>query len=147
MAAGGLGDAAHNHAAPPFRIAAPSFGGGFWHAANGYRYTVTISEEGAVAEQGDPLPLESLRIDDFAVEDGYLSIRFTAKPATWLSGFSDKLYVCASDTLPMSQDDKHKLNLDGAVLVLDEGDADTATLLVPLGEHSNSRFFAVESAQ
>ena len=113
-------------------------------AANGYRYTVTISEEGAVAEQGDPLPLESLRIDDFAVEDGYLAIRFTAKPATWLSGFSDKLYVRASDTLPMH---KHKLNLDGAVLVLDEGDADTATLLVPLGEHSNSRFFAVEFAQ
>lgn len=118
-------------------------------AANGYSYTVTIDPDagGVVAEQGDPLPLESLTIGDFEVEDGYLAIRFTAKPATWLSGFSDKLYVCASDTLPMPQDDKHKLNLDRAVLVLDEGDADTATLLVPLGEHSNRRFFAVEFAQ
>ena len=129
-------------------LGAPS-GTSHTFSANGYSYSVTIDSDAgvAVAEQGEPLPLESLRIDDFEVAEGYLAIRFTAKPATWLFGFSDKLYVRASDTLPMPQDDKHKLNLDGAVLVLDEGNADTATLFVRLGEHSNSRFFAVEFAQ
>ena len=114
--------------------------------ANGYRYSVTISTEGSSdAEKGEPIPLESLNIDGFDVYDDYLVIRFTAKPQTWLNGFSDKLYVRASDTLPMPQDDAHKLNLADAELVLEDGDA--ATLFVPLGESSGSKFFAVEFSQ
>ncbi|MBQ4385404.1 MAG: InlB B-repeat-containing protein [Kiritimatiellae bacterium] len=114
--------------------------------ANGYRYSVTISTEGSSdAEKGEPIPLESLNIDGFDVYDDYLVIRFTAKPQTWLNGFSDKLYVRASDTLPMPQDDAHKLNLAAAELVLEDGDA--ATLFVPLGESSDSKFFAVEFSQ
>lgn len=114
--------------------------------ANGYRYSVTISSEGSSdAEKGEPIPLESLNIHSFDVCDGYLAIRFTAKPPTWLNGFSDKLYVRASDTLPMPEGDAYTLNLDDAKLVLEDDDA--ATLFVPLDEHSGSKFFAVEFSQ
>jgi hypothetical protein len=127
-------------------LGAPS-GTAHTFAANGYSYTVIIDSDagGAVAEQGEPLSLEALNIDGFEVRDGCLAIRFTAKPPTWLNGFYDKLDVRASNTLPMPKDDAHKLNLVDAELVL-EGD-DAATLFIPLGEHSNRRFFAVEFAQ
>ena len=98
-----------------------------------------MSEEGAVAEQGSPLPLESLKIDGFAVDDGYLLIRFTAKPATWLYGFIDLINIRASETLPIDGGSP-LLDLSGAELYL-EG-ADAATIIVPLT--SPVRFFRVE---
>ena len=124
-------------------LAAPS-GTSHTFSANGYNYTVTIDSDagGSVADKGDPLPLESLRIDDFAVEDGYLAIRFTAKPSTWLYGFSDLIAVRASETLPIPGSDDALLDLSDAELQL-EG-ADAATLVVPLGEGGRSRFFKVE---
>ena len=101
-----------------------------------------MSEEGAVAAQGDPLPLELLRIDDFEVADGYLAIRFTAKPATWLYGFSDLISIRSSATLPIPYSDDSLLDLSAAELYL-EG-ADAAMIIVPLGEDTTSRFFKVE---
>ena len=126
-------------------LASPS-GASHTFSANGYSYTVTIDPDagGAVADKGDPLPLESLSIDDFAVEDGYLAIRFTAKPATWLYGFADLIRIRASETLPIPDSDDALLDLSKAELQLD--DEDTATLVVPLGEGGPSRFFKVEGA-
>ena len=112
-------------------------------AANGYSYTVTMSPEGAVAVKGDPLSLESIRIDGFVVADGYITIRFTAKPATWLYGFGDLIRIRASETLPIPDTDDAILDLSGAELYLDG--ADSATLVVPLGERPASGFFKVES--
>ena len=113
-------------------------------AANGYSYTVTINEAtgSAEAEQGEPLPLESLRIDDFAVGEGYLAIRFTAKPATWLYGFADLIRIRASETLPIPRSDDALLDISGAELQL-EG-ADAATIVVPLDGATSDRFFKVE---
>jgi hypothetical protein len=113
-------------------------------AANGYSYKVTIdaSAGGAVAEQGEALPLESLRIDDFAVEDGYLAIRFTAKPTTWLYGFADLISIRSSATLPIPGSNESLLDLSGAELTL-EG-VDSATIIVPLGGDADSRFFRIE---
>ena len=130
----------HLLSASPHRLLGATSGTPHTFAANGYRYTVTISEEGAVAEQGDPLPLESLKIDDFAVEGGYILLRFTAKPATWLYGFSDLIKIRASATLPIPDGDSSLLDLSGAELYL-EG-ADAATIIVPLT--SSARFFRVE---
>ena len=111
---------------------------------NGYNYSVTIdaASGGAVAEQGEPLPLESLKIDDFAVADGYMAIRFTAKPATWLYGFADLIVVRASETLPIPSTDDSILDLSGAELHLEGSDA--ATLVVPLPQGGANRFFKVE---
>ena len=115
-------------------------------SANGYSYTVEISSDsgGAVADRGDSLPLESLVIDDFAVEDGYLAIRFTAKPATWLYGFADLIVVRASATLPIPDGDESLLDLSDAALYHDECDADSATIVVPLEGDAPGRFFRVE---
>ena len=125
-------------------LGAPS-GTAHTFSANGYSYTVTIDPDagGAVAEQGDPLPLESLAIDDFAVEDGYLAIRFTAKPATWLYGFADLIKVRASGVLPIPDTAEALLDLSAAELTL-EGE-DSATIVVPVGEGGPSRFFKVEA--
>ena len=125
-------------------LLAVSSGTSHTFSANGYSYTVTIDAAagGAVAEQGDPLPLESLRIDDFAVADGYLAIRFTAKPSTWLYGFADLIKIRASATLPIPDTDDALVDLSDAELRL-EG-ADAATLVVPIGEGGQSRFFKVE---
>ena len=101
-----------------------------------------MSEAGAVAEQGDPLPLESLKIDDFAVEDGYILLRFTAKPATWLYGFADLIKIRASETLPIPNSDDALLDLSGAELYLEGSDAET--IVVPLGDENRNRFFRVE---
>ena len=116
-------------------------------AANGYSYKVTIDPDagGVVAEQGDPLPLKSLKIDDFAVWDGYLAIRFTARPATWLYGFSDLIRVRASESLPIPGTADSVLDMSGAELRLEDGD--TATIFVPLGDDSPNRFFRVESRE
>ena len=102
--------------------------------------TIDPSAGGAVATQGDPLPLESLKIDDFAVEDGHIILRFTAKPATWLYGFKDLIRIRASETLPIPDGDSSLLDLSGAELYL-EG-ADAATIIAPLT--SPARFFRVE---
>ena len=114
-------------------------------AANGYNYTVTIDSSvgGTVAEQGAPLPLESLKIDDFSVADGYIAIRFTAKPATWLYGFADLIVIRASETLPIPDTDDTILDLSGAELQLEGSDA--ATLVVPLAPDSPNMFFKVVS--
>ena len=91
-------------ASPQNGLLGASSGTAHTFSANGYRYTVTIdpSARSAVATQGDPLPLESLKIDDFAVENGWLVIRVTASPATWMYGFADTLEVHASETLPIA---------------------------------------------
>ena len=130
--------------ASPRRLRAPTSGTAHTFAANGYSYTVTIDADtgGAVAEQGDPLPLELLKIDDFVVEDGYLAIRFTAKPETWLYGFSKLIKVRASETLPIPNTEDSVLDFSGAELKLEGVDA--ATLVVPLGEKADSRFFKLE---
>jgi hypothetical protein len=114
-------------------------------SANGYSYTVEIPAGGgeAVAEKGDPLPLESLKIDDFAVEDGWLVIRVTASPATWMYGFADTLEVRASETLPIPETDDAALDLSGAELRLEDGE--NATIAVPLGELPPSKFFKVKA--
>ena len=82
----------------------------------------------------------TLKIDDFAVEDGFILLRFTAKPATWLYGFSDLIRIRASETLPIPAGDSSLLDLSRAELTL-EG-ADAATIIVPLT--SPARFFRVE---
>ena len=132
----------HLLSASPRHLLGASSGTPHTFAANGYRYTVTMSEAGAVAEQGDPLSLESLKIDDFAVEDGYILLRFTAKPATWLYGFKDLIRIRASETLPIPEDDSSLLDLSRAELTL-EG-ADAATIIVPLAPGTRNRFFKVE---
>ena len=130
--------------ASPRRLLTAASGKTHTFSANGYKYTVTIdsSAGGAVAEQGDPLPLESLSIDGFAVEDGYLAIKFTAKPATWLYGFADLIRVRSSATLPISDADETVLDLSNAELFL-EG-SDSATIIVPVEGGSAGRFFRVE---
>ena len=88
------------------------------------------------------MPLESLRIDNFAVADGYLAIKFMAKPATWLYSFADFISIRSSETLPIPNTDSSILDLSGAELQL-EG-ADAATIVVPLDGAASSRFFKVE---
>jgi hypothetical protein len=114
-------------------------------AANGYKYTVTIdsSSGGAVAEQGEPLELETLEISGFEVEDGWLAIRVGASPATWMYGFADTLEIHASETLPIPDSDGARLDLSGAELIKEDGDS--ATFVVPLGDKSGCRFFKVKS--
>jgi len=131
-------------ASPKKGLLGASSGTAHTFSANGYSYAVTIDPDagGAVAEQGDPLPLESLTIDDFAVEEGYLAIRFTAKPATWLYGFADWIRIRSSATLPIPYSDDSLLDLSAAELYLEGTDA--ATIIVPLGEDTASRFFKVE---
>ena len=109
--------------------------------ANGYNYSVTIdaNEGGAVAERGEKLELNSLRIDDFTVADGELRIGITASPATWLYGFIDTLKIRASATLPIPDTDDANLDLTDADLQL--VDAETATFIVPLGDKADCRFF------
>ena len=120
-------------------------GPGTEHAfsANGYRYTVEIPAGGgdAVAEKGEALQLEGLSIADFAVEDGWLLIRVTASPATWLYGFADTLRVRASKTLPIPETDETLLDMSGAELRLEDGD--NAVIAVPLPGDSSSGFFRV----
>ena len=88
-------------------------------------------------------PLESLTIVDFAVEDGWLAIRVTASPATWMYGFADTLEVYASETLPIPETDDAALDLSGAELRLADGE--NATIAVPLGELPPSKFFKVKA--
>ena len=130
-------------ASPKKGLLAASSGTSHTFSANGYSYTVTIDADagGAVAEQGDPLSLESLSIDDFAVADGYLAIRFTARPATWLYGFADLITIRTSETLPIQNSDD-LIDLSNAELYLEGVDA--ATIIVPLGGASSNRFFRVE---
>jgi hypothetical protein len=132
-------------ASPQNGLLGASSGTAHTFSANGYSYTVTInpSAGGAVATQGDPLPLESLKIDDFAVEDGWLVIRVTARPATWMYGFADTLEVRASETLPIPETDDAALDLSGAELRLEDGE--NATIAVPLGELPPSMFFKVKA--
>ena len=132
-------------ASPKNGVLGTSSGTAHTFSANGYSYTVTIdpSAGSAVATQGDPLPLESLKIDDFAVEDGWLVIRVTASPATWMYGFADTLEVRASETLPIPETDDAALDLSGAELRLEDGE--NATIAVPLGELPPSMFFKVKA--
>ena len=113
--------------------------------ANGYSYTVEIPADGgeAIAEQGSPLELSSLRIRSFAVDDGWLVIGVTASPATWLHGFADTLTIYASSSLPISETEKTMLDISGAELFLEDGE--NATFAVPLGELPGSIFFKVKS--
>ncbi|MBO7683447.1 MAG: hypothetical protein J6T51_01830 [Kiritimatiellae bacterium] len=130
-------------ASPRGRLGAPA-GTERTFFANGYKYTVTIdsSAVGTVAEQGDPLPLESLRIDDFAVEDGHFAIRFTAKPATWLYSFADLISIRFSETLPIPDAADALLDLSNAELQLEGVDA--AIIVVPFDGAASNRFFKVE---
>ena len=105
---------------------------------------LSVSEHSRLAEeQGEPLELETLKIDDFAIKDGWLAIHVAASPATWLNGFVDTLVVRASETLPIPDTDESKLDLSRAEVLLEDGD--NATVLVPLGDQSNCRFFKVKS--
>lgn len=133
---------------PKFMSASPKKGllgasSGTTHtfAANGYNYTVTIdpSSGSSVAERGEPLQLDGLRIDGFAVEDGWLLVSLTASPATWLYGFVDTLSVRASATLPIPDD--AKLDLSAAERRLEGGDR--AVFAVPLEPATGSMFFTV----
>ncbi|MBQ2630518.1 MAG: hypothetical protein IJG13_12660, partial [Kiritimatiellae bacterium] len=112
-------------------------------SANGYSYTVTINSAsgGAVAEQGGPLPLESLKIENFAVEDGWIVIDVKASPATWINGFADHLRIRASETLPIPETDDTLLDMSGAELLIQDGES--ATIAVPLPDGSRGRFFKV----
>ena len=129
------------HDITPRLLATPASGTKHTFAANGYSYTVTIDQSagGAVAEKGEALQLEGLRIDGFAVADGWLLISLTASPATWLYGFADTLTVCASTTLPVPDD--AKLDLSGAELRLEDGNR--AVFAVPLDAAARSMFFRV----
>jgi len=124
-------------------LGAPS-GTAHTFVANGYSYTVTIDPDagGAVADKGDPLPLESLRIDDFAIEDGYLAIKVTAKPATWIYGFADLLKIRASEALPIPDSKDALLDLSAAELTLE--DQDSATIVVPRPKSGTDRFYRIE---
>ena len=110
-------------------------------SANGFRYTVRIdaASGSTTSEKGDALALEDLRIEDFAVEDGWLLIDVSASPATWLHGFGDTLKVRASASLPIPVD--AVLDLSGAEMRLKDGTR--AVLAVPLGEKADSMFFSV----
>ena len=132
-------------AAPKKGLLGASSGTSHKFAANGYSYMVTIdsSAGGAVAEKGDPLQIESLKVDGFAVEDGWLVISVTASPATWLYGFADTLKIRASETLPIPDTDDALLDLSEAELWL-SGD-DKATIAVPLREGFGDKFFKMEA--
>ena len=82
-----------------------------------------------------------MTIDDFAVGDGYLVIRFTAKPATWLYGFADLIRIRSSATLPIPDSDESLLDLSGAEMTLEGSDA--ATIIVPFDAATASGFFKV----
>ena len=62
-------------------------------AANGYIYTVTVSEGGSEAKLGGALELEGFSIRGFAVSDDELTINVAAQPDTWLFGFPDRVSV------------------------------------------------------
>ena len=96
-----------------------------------------------MAEKGEAIELNTLRIRDFAVVDGWLYIGVTAKPATWLYGFADTLKVCASATLPVPDTDEAMLDLSNAELRLEDGE--NAVIAVPLPDDSDNRFFKVIS--
>ena len=132
-------------AAPKKGLLGASSGTSHKFAANGYSYMVTIdsSAGGAVAEKGDPLQIESLKVDGFAVEDGWLVISVTASPATWLYGFADTLKIRASETLPIPDTDDALLDLSEAELWL-SGD-EKATIAVPLREGFGDKFFKMEA--
>ena len=113
-------------------------------AANGYRYDVFISNDGVTeATKGEALELETLKILDFAVEDGWLAIRVSASPTTWMFGFAETLDIYASETLPIPDSDESKLDL--AEMKLTKEDGDNAIFVVPLGEKADCRFFKVRS--
>ena len=114
--------------------------------ANGYRYTVEIPLDGGevVSEKGEALQLESVTIDGFAVEGGRLTIRLTARPATWLYGFVDTLRVRASETLPIPDDAETLIDMSTAELRLEDGDK--AVIAIPLPENFSGRFFKVEGS-
>lgn len=133
--------------ASPRKLLGASAGTQHTFAANGYNYSVTINAEdgGAVAERGEKLELNSLRIDDFAVEDGYLLIAITASPATWLNGFVKTLKIRGSATLPIPDTDDANLDLTDAELYV--VDAETATFVVPLGDKADCRFFRMVETQ
>ena len=52
--------------------------------------------------------------------------------------------VRASATLPIPDGEESVLDLSGAKLYFDEGDADSATIVVPLEGDTPSRFFRIE---
>ena len=115
-------------------------------AANGYNYTVTISatEGSSSAEKGAQLELTKLVIECFDVEDRMLRIGFIAKPNTWLYGFSDRIQVKASPSLPVEGNSEAMvLDMSKAKLTL-EG-SDSAVLEIPV-EDDDLRFFIVEEA-
>ena len=113
--------------------------------ANGYSYTVEIPAGGgeAVAETGEPLQLITLTINDFEIYDGWLAIRVSASPATWMFGFAETLDIYASETLPIPDCDESKLDLSEMELTKENGD--NAIFVVPLGEKADCRFFKVRS--
>ena len=115
-------------------------------AANGYRYTVTIPAGGgeAVATQGAPLELDGFRINDFAVEDGVLTINVSAKPDTWLYGFFDRVAIYSSESLPIPRTSETLLDTSAASVTLEDDGSATYTLALPPAEGS-SRFFTIGS--
>ena len=115
-------------------------------AANGYRYTVTIPAGGgeAVATQGAPLELEGFRINDFAIEDGMLTINVSVKPDTWLYGFFDRVAIHSSESLPIQMTPATRLDTSAASVTLEDDGSATYTLVLPPAEGS-SRFFTIGS--
>ena len=115
-------------------------------AANGYRYTVTIPAGGgeAVATQGAPLELEGFRINDFAIEDGMLTINVSVKPDTWLYGFFDRVAIYSSESLPIPRTSATLLDTSAASVTLEDDGSATYTLALPPAEGS-SRFFTIGS--
>ena len=114
--------------------------------AAGYRYTVTIPAGGgeAVATQGAPLELEGFRINDFAIEDGMLTINVSVKPDTWLYGFFDRVAIYSSESLPIPRTSATLLDTSAASVTLEDDGSATYTLALPPAEGS-SRFFTIGS--
>jgi hypothetical protein len=113
-------------------------------AANGYNYSVTIAEnsDSSVAERGEALALDSLVVERFGIEDGWLLVSVKAKPDTWLYGFADTLSIRASKDMLVHEEDGEDMDLSRAELRLEDGDR--AGFAVPLGKNEECRFFRVE---
>ncbi|MBR4603574.1 MAG: carbohydrate-binding domain-containing protein, partial [Kiritimatiellae bacterium] len=118
-------------------------------AANGYRYSVVIDATVGSAEavRGQPLPLESLDIRSFAIEDGCLAVDLDASPDTWLYGFAGSLAVRAAVSLEDLASQASALDLGDARIVLKDGKSAEISVPLPTGDDGQpppAMFFIID---
>ena len=117
--------------------------------ANGYRCTVEADANDGLVAKSEEMKCTELAIDGFEVVDGVLRLNLSAEPATWMSGFFDRVMLRASSSLPVENTDETLVDMSKAEFTV-EGDGSmtcTVPLPVPPGGDTGSMFYSAWIAE